>query len=137
MLAIPSSGARTSLSSGARPLSPPPRGPQPSGLVTVPLPLVASPYLTQPKVNPCLATYASSTCGSAALAARRHYPSGLRSSRPHDSRQPPRRFAAGVHANVWSGTRSLAHVSRALPVSRRHTRELPPAQRRGRREVIS
>ena len=75
VLAIPSSGARTLAPSGARPLSPPPRGPQPSGLVTVPLPLVASPYLTQPKVNPCLATYASSKCGSLSPATAT-YPSG-------------------------------------------------------------
>jgi hypothetical protein len=75
VLATPSRGSQTLPASGANLLLPPPAAPHPSGLVTVPLPLAASPYLTQPKVSPCLATYDSSTCGSSSPATPT-YPSG-------------------------------------------------------------
>jgi hypothetical protein len=77
VLAIPSGASRALAPSGVKqpPLPPLSTGPHPSGLVSVPVPLVASPYLTQPKLNPCLATYVSSKCGSAPPATAT-YPSG-------------------------------------------------------------
>lgn len=75
VVAAPAGGSPTLTPSGAMLLPPPAAAPHPSGRVTVALPLVESPYLPQPKLNPCLAAYVSSSCGSSPPATAT-YPSG-------------------------------------------------------------